>query len=341
MSQEEIKIFISRGIPSSWVFDQEYTGVMLTKNPKEADIIIKQADFEVPEDPCFNKKTREIYVLNYLPGRKRDGESMRNSPLFVDDAIKIKKRPINFAFSGNDFSHPYVINAPVNFNPPRMLQLPEKYWQKDTKFTNNIYRGKVFAKFSRSSHRIRKELFDFYEEIKNPRFEIENIKENMYCLSRKGTPPSAQFYRNYVKNLNRADMTFIPRGDRPSTHSFFDAISVGCIPVCINAMDCGWENIMNNVEDYMLLFDASKQSFEEMHAKIINTLENKNQILKMKRNCFNLYKTFFQKRVSWAWSEFMLAKCIEIYKNDFDLQKISSKLISEEVLKLKGIKNKI
>jgi len=46
-------------------------------------------------------------------------------------------------------------------------------------------------------------------------------------------------------------------------------LSAGCIPILVNCMnDYGWENIFKNTENFMLMFDAEKESVDHIHNEV-------------------------------------------------------------------------
>ena len=169
------------------------------------------------------------------------------------------------------------------------------------------------------------------------RFDVSEFKFNVYA-----TDVDPSIFTDHIERLSNSDVGFVLRGDRPWAHAFFDVIMAGCIPVMISSMnDYGWENIFENVDDYMLRFDLREHSMEYIHEQVVLLLEDKERVLRMKANIANFYNIFFKHNASFGFGEFLLAKCIEIYKNDFDLEKIDDKFICSEVLKLKGIDGKL
>ena len=111
----------------------------------------------------------------------------------------------------------------------------------------------------------------------------------------------------------------------------------------INSMnDYGWENIFTNVDDYMLRFDLRDHNMEDIHQQVVLLLEDKERVLHMKNNIRKFHDKFFNhNNLRYGFSEFLLAKLVEIYKNDFDINKIDNKFISTEILSLKGLDSKL
>jgi hypothetical protein len=315
-----------------------YPDINFVDEEKNADLIIRYSDWDI-DSPAFIEDSREIYNMQYIASNNR-GPYRRTrvrSGFCVDDQIELPEVK-NFCFTNNDFcKNPYFIQVPVIWNIPRTISKPKLYWRLKDRVDHVSYSNRVYWKGNITTHITREKIFDFFQENPHPNFCIESFERRVYV---KPCPESE--YDNYLKELSNSDMCFVLRGDRPSTHSFFDIIQCGCIPICINTMNIGWENIMENVEDYMLLFDLNKQTIKEIQAKILEVLSDKERVLKMKQNCINLFETFFRDTPSnLPWDEFRLAKSIQIYKNDFDISKIDSKLICDEFLKLKGLNSKI
>lgn len=258
-----------------------------------------------------NIKTREVRI--------REG-------FCVDNRISPRPHINSFCFSTNDFCDiPYIITIPHGpvFGDNKTIE-------------NKNYNNKVFWSGRISTHETRKDVFEFYNAVDDSRFEILNFNENAYQGLKEGT------YEKYLDNLSKSDIVYILRGDRPWVHTFFDVIRTGCIPVMVSSMNnYGWENIFKNVDDYMLRFDLREHSMEYIHEQVTLLLEDKDRVLQMKANIRKFHDTFFKHDAELGFSEFLLAKCIEIYKNDFDVNKVDNKLICSEVLNLKGLEEKI
>jgi hypothetical protein len=316
----------------------KYPDIEFVKEKKNADLMILPSDWN-SDSPVFKENSRAIYRMKYIAANNKGLYRRKGcrSGFCVDDKIEVPEAK-NFCFTRNDFcKNPYLIHVPVDWNIARTISKPPLYWRLKDRVDRVSYYNRVYWKGNVGNHRTRRKIFDFFQKKPNPNFCIEEFKHRIYV-----EPCPASEHDNYLKELSNSDMSFVLRGDRPSTHSFFDVIQCGCIPICVNAMNIGWENIMENVEDYMLLFDLSKQTVKEIQAKILEVLSDKEKVLEMKKNCIHLFETFFRDTPSnFPWDEFRLAKCIEIYKNDFDVSKIDNKLICDEFLKLKGLDSKI
>lgn len=315
-----------------------YTHINFVDNPKDADLVIVRAPLQ-KSSPAFDGVPKTIYLLDVSPNRgtHRGFHEIRKG-FCVDDAMNLPKLT-NFSFSNNDICNdPHLIQIPCPFNDPVTINQPKLYWQLEKKIDIQ-YTEKVFWK-GNFTHESRKNVFDYYTKKNDPRFTLEEFHHKVY-LNKPQQLSNTDFYNEYINQIQNSDMCFNLRGDRPSTYSFFDIIEYGCIPININNMEFGWENIMNNVGDYMLNFDLRTQSMDEIHKEIITVLEDRERVLKMKQNCIKLFNTFFKYTTDDPWKEFILAKCIQIYKNNFDIEKIDNKLICTELLELKKIKEKI
>lgn len=314
-----------------------YTHINFVDNRKDADLVVVSAPLE-KSSPNFDGSSKTIYILHFSPNRgKARGLHDIRKGFCVDDAMNLSKFQ-NFSFTDNDICNdPHLIQMPCPFNCPKSIKQPKLYWQLEKKIDIQ-YTERVFWK-GNFTHESRTKVFDYYSKKNDPRFTLEKFHHNVY--SKKPQQFSnTDFYNEYIDQIQNSDMCFNLRGDRPSTYSFFDIIEYGCIPININCMELGWENIMNNVGDYMLNFNLRTQSMDEIHKEIIKVLEDRERVLKMKQNCIKLFNTFFKYTTN-PWREFVLAKCIQIYKNNFNIEKIDNKLICAELLELKKIKEKI
>ena len=336
----DIRVFLPQRQKDKWFSSSTIlNGVVFTDKPSEADIQINTSDWN-SESSCFTNHEKQIYLMSYISSGSKNNKQFTRARIrhgfCVDDKIKGLPQPINFCFSHNDFcKNPYLITVPVGFNPPNGISQKPEYWKEKQKTQNIQYHGKLYWKGNSKNHFTRKTVLEYYEN-RDSRFNVSDFSDSVYRA-----PCKAQVYENYIQKLLNADMSFCLRGDRPSTHSFFDLLQHGCIPVNINCMDLGWSNILSDVSSYMLFYDLTKQTLDEIHSDIIRILEDKDRVLKMKHNCVNLFETLFKNQTRSAWGEFLLAKCIEIHKNDYDINKISNTLISSEYLQLKGFNQKL
>lgn len=236
----------------------------------------------------------------------------------------------NFCFTQNDFCDiPYLIPMPMGPRFGRNNRKPIK---------NTTFNNKVFWSGS-LTHSTRNDFLKFYKTtIDDIRFDISLFQEKVYQNGLKDTT-----YEAYLDALSKSDIVFLLRGDRIWASTFFDILQTGCIPVMISSMnDYGWENLLENVDDYMLRFDAREHSLSHIHQQVVSLLEDKERVLYMKANIKKLYDMFFlHSNIRYGFSEFFLAKCVEIYKNDFDINKIDEKFICPEILNLKGLDHKL
>lgn len=329
-----MKFFIPIPLHKRW-FPENVEGIEFVRNPKLADIVIKMGSWD-DDAECLNKESRTIYMMPYIHGNatgKYTRKNMRNG-FCVDDKIGLPKVK-NFCFSGNDLCEDSrIITIPVGFNNEASVSQEPLYWQKVPKIENFKHTGKLYWKGNGRNHATRRLILDFFGGL--PNFDVSIFEYSIYK-----EPCPSEVYKTYTNCLSNSDMSFCMRGDRPSTHSFFDLLQYGCIPIGINCMDIGWENIINNPTDYFLNFALPEDSLEYIHSKILELLSDENKILKMKQNCVNLFELFFKSQSKTAWGEFILAKCIEIFKKDFDPNRIDNTFVSSELLSLKGLNEKI
>lgn len=328
-----IKIYASNHIVQKCINSRSnLKGFEFIDDRNKADIRILPS--RITEDgACFKQCERTIFELDYISGKtkKVTGKYKRfafREGFCVDDGIL---PPVeNFCFSRNDFClDPKIINVPVGFNLPTHVFKKYGYWQDEELFTNIKYNKRVFWKGSLGSHKLRYDVFNFFKNKEY--FDLQEFKHNVY---KDGV--EARIHDDYIKELINSDMGFVLRGDRPSTHSFFDLIQYGCVPIMINCLEVGWENILQDKQDFMLSFSID-EGLDYINKQIIKYLINKENILNMKRNCLNLFETFFKQQEEFAWGEFLIAKCIEIYKNDFKTDGIDNKIICSEIFNIKNL----
>lgn len=245
----------------------------------------------------------------------------------VDNKISPRPNINHFCFTGNDFCDiPYLIPAPYG---PR--------FGDNTVIDNETFHNRVFWSGG-LTHTTRLKFLSFYKTIIDNRFDISQFQQNIY---QDGFKPGT--YEKFLDNLSKSDIVFLLRGDRIWAHTFYDIIRAGCIPVMISSMNYyGWENIFKNVDDYMLRFDLREHTMEYIHQQVVSLLEDRERVLYMKANIRKLHNMFFKHNcTTYGFSEFLIAKCIEIYKNNFDISKIDSKFICPEILSLKELGSKL
>ena len=272
-------------------------------------------------------KPNEVTIL-YNPRKYADRRLLRCREGFcVDNRILPRPDFNNFCFTTNDFCGiPYLIPSPGG---PR--------FGDNKTIKNETFNNKVFWSGGQT-HETRGNVLSFYKTIDDKRFDVSLFKENVY---RDGFKTGT--YETYLNNLSKSDVVFMLRGDRIWAHTFFDIIRCGCIPIMINSMnDYGWDNIFTNVDDFMLRFDLREHSMEHIHQQVVLLLEDKERVLYMKNNIRKFHDMFFKHNcLTFGFSEFLLAKLVDIFKNDFDINKIDNKFISTEILNLKGLNKKI
>lgn len=292
---------------------------------KDADLYLTQVYWQTYDS---NKvKPNEVSFLDN-PRKYEDIRLLRVREGFcVDDRILPRPDFNNFCFTGNDFCDiPYLIPTPrgPGFGDNKTIK-------------NETFNNKVFWSGS-LTHEIRGDVLSFYKKIDDKRFDVALFEEKVY---RDGLKTGT--YEAYLNNLSKSDVVFMLRGDRIWVNTFFDILRCGCIPIMINSMnDYGWENIFTNVDDFMLRFDLREHSMEHIHQQVALLLEDKERVLYMKNNIRKFHDMFFKHNCSkFGFSEFLSAKLVDIFKNDFDINKIDIKFISTEILNLKGLSGKL
>jgi hypothetical protein len=290
-----------------------------------ANLLFKERDFG-----SYNEAKIQTHEISFIDGVRQniDRKQVRLREGFsVDNRILPRPNFINFCFTHNDFSDiPYLIPAPLG----------PKFGDNQS-IKNETYNNKVFWSGC-ITHSTRRDFLSFYNTVDDNRFDVSLFQERVY---RDGFKTGT--YETFLDTLSKSDIVFLLRGDRIWAHTFYDIIRAGCIPVMISSMNYyGWENIFTNVDDYMLRFDLRKHDMEYIHQQVALLLEDKERVLYMKNNIRKFHDMFFKHDCpTYGFSEFLLAKCVEIYKNDFDINKIDYKFICPEILNLKGLDSKL
>lgn len=295
---------------------------IIINKPTGSDLSFKLVTW----DSCFLDEVRpnQISFLNITRNHRR---SVREG-YCVDNKIKPRPNFNNFCFTQHDLCDiPHLIPAP--FGP--------RFGDKET-IKNETYNNKVFW-CGTITHSTRRDFWSFYKKsVNDTRFNISVFGERVYI---DGFKPGT--YETFLDTLSNSDIVYLLRGDRIWAHTFYDIIRAGCIPVMISSMNYyGWENIMKDVDDYMLRFDLREHNMEHIHQQVVSLLEDRSRVLHMKANIRKLNDMFFKhNNPEYGFSEFLLAKCIEIYKKGFDINKIDNKFICPEILNLKGLDGKL
>ena len=328
-----ISIFTTAAIKRRLFEGVSFDGVEFVDSEDKADFSIIRESFDDINSEFFESNPKTISLIKSIPNNKR--VNIRKG-YCVDNKVDTPNIK-NFSFSTNDFCNiPYIIPMPDGPMPNKAVSQKPKYWL-DYNIKNTDFHNKVYWCSRTVTHESRKTFMKFYNSINDPRFDVSELKVNIYQ-----TKVDPNIFNNHIERLSNSDVGFVLRGDRPWAHTFFDVIMAGCIPVMISSMnDYGWENIFENVDDYMLRFDLREHSMEYIHEQVALLLEDKERVLRMKANIANFYNTFFRHNAPFGFVEFFLAKCIEIYKNDFDLERVDDKFICSGILTLKGMNSKL
>jgi hypothetical protein len=279
-------------------------------------------------DDCFRTEVRPNQISFLQAVRTATRRASVREGYGVDNRITPRPNFKSFHFAQHDLCDiPYIIPAPWG---PR--------FGDNKTIKNETFNNKVLW-CGNLTHSTRREFWNsFYSKISDKRFDISLFGENVY---RDGFKPGT--YEAFLDTLSKSDIVYLLRGDRIWAHTFYDIIRAGCIPIMISSMNYyGWENIMKNVDDYMLRFDLREHSMEHIHQQVTSLIEDRDRVLYMKANIRKLHDIFFKHNcTSYGFSEFLTAKCVQIYMNCFDIGKIDDKFICEELLELKGLSEKI
>lgn len=296
-------------------------------NPSDddADIIFKKINW-AKYDPNKIKPNQVSYIARVRNAATKKQINIRRG-FCIDNEISPRPDFKNFCFTSNDFCDiPYLILVPSGpgFGDNKTI--------KNENFHNKVFWSGTLT------HSTRRDFWSFYNTIDDERFNVSLFDQRVY---KDGFKPGT--YEAFLDNLSKSDIVFLLRGDRIWVNTFFDVIRAGCIPIMINSMnDYGWENIFQNVDDYMLRFDLREHTMEYIHQQVVSLIEDRERVLYMKANIRRFHDMFFKHDCArYGFSEFLLAKCVEIHKNDFDINKIDDKFICPEILNLKGLGGKL
>lgn len=294
----------------------------------DADIILKRIFLK----DYYNNDHRNnvIYYLDKIWTRS----PLRRTGNCVDDDCM----DFNFSetkklfFTNNDCCSSNLINLPVGFIPCEFISKKPNYWERESRCIDFSFKNKVYWSGTLSNHQYRQKIFNFYKNINDSRFSINSFEEPVYGPK----PLASNVYKKFINNLSESDICFCIRGDLPSTYSFFDILRRGCVPILINCYyNTGWENILKT-DDYFLSFNLETESLDNIHVKVLNLLQDRDRLLKMKKNCVSLYESYFKHNRHHAlpYADFVIAKCIELYENNFQLDGINNQLITKRFLTL-------
>lgn len=314
-------------------------GLNYTEYKKDADItFIRKKDVLQKKD--YNFLENEIYCMSkfdyYDRINIRDGECVDNR---VDKELFEKvEESSSFFISTNDICcKPRIIPGFYTVTPPELISKQQNYWMNERFEQNKKATGQVFWRGRADNHSSRKTFYNFYMRNEDTRFLVEHFTESIYEV-----PASASIYDNYMIELSNSDVGYVLRGDRPWAYSFHDVIRAGAIPVMVSSMnDYGWENILNNVDDFMLRFDLTKHSMSYIHEQVCTLIEDTDRVLFMKENVRKLYKTFFDYETVDISLLLCLAKCIEIHQNDYRVENLDYTFISKNLIDYMNLPRKI
>lgn len=299
-------------------------GVDYTASEANADVVIQVTTLEELER--FGTSDNTIYIIR---------KEWTNSPLVrTSNCVDMGYVNFNFEcsnnlfFTPNDLCYDNTVNIPVGFTPHTAISQEPRYWADKPRCTDFHYKNRVFWSGNVKNHNFRKAILNHYTNIEDSRFTIKSFDENIYIK-----PTESSTYTNYLHDLQESDIVLCIRGDVPSVYSLFDVMQSGCVPVFINCFDIGWEKIIN-VDEHFLTFNLDETSIEDVHSKILELLNDQERLIKMKRNCMDLYETHFKKSKfhGRSYTNFIVAKSIEFHANDYQLNLTDNKLISRTIL---------
>jgi hypothetical protein len=345
-----MKIYCKYILINKWLTKCEDINYQIVDNKWKADhIILERVNYHAE-----NFKNNSIYLLD-LPlydnelkskyrkkfkWKARKGDCIHNLLIESEGMIDKISQTNSFFFTTDDVCGiNQVIPTFITGTPNKLIGKEINYNMKENLPENNKFNNSVYSKFSERTHRYRKTFFNFYEGINDPRFKIRKFRKNIYKGQGEGT---AINYDRYISKLCSSDISYVIRGDRTWTFSLHDVLRAGCVPVMINSFNnYGWENICENVDDFMLRFDLNIHSMDYIHESVCELLSDKKRLLKMKNNVKKLYDVFFSSSFNENIMLFKAAKCIDILKNNFQINKIENKMICKEVLSLKNLNSKL
>lgn len=294
----------------------------------DADIILKRILLE--DYHSKDHRNNAIYFLDKIWTKsplRRIGDCV-DGDFMNFDFPKTKK----LFFTFNDCCSTNTVNLPAGFLPHKVISQEHSYWEREPECTDFSFKNKVYWSGTLSNHQYREKIFNFYKNINDPRFSINSFREPVYGPK----PLASNIHKNFINKLSESDLCFCIRGDMASTYSFLEILRRGCVPILINCYyNTGWENILN-MNDYFLSFNLEIDSLDSIHAKVLELLQDRDRLLEMKKNCVSLYESYFKynRHEALPYADFMIAKCIELYENNFQLDGINNQLITKRFLTL-------
>jgi hypothetical protein len=208
----------------------------------------------IAESSKYNH-SKIFYILVNEIG-ERNMNNIRHQAHFVDQELfkyKHFKFPI---FTHLDLKNPYVINVPLGFTNPKLIEqsMLSMFNIECSKvnFTNRVFwRGGRTHQIRRNLHSL---ILDNPERYSHFTFHPQNT---LYELHNFKKLPDA-FYKKYIRELANSDFVFNIRGDLPWTFSFWDILRSTSIPININCMyqDIGFENVGIDIEKMTVNLDT-------------------------------------------------------------------------------------
>jgi len=337
-----IKIFVNSQWNKSWLSKIDY--VEITDSLEDCDFILidlflnvdKLEDIPGLIEDSIKLYDRYLYkIIAFLraPWKVRCISSEPREDYEVDRHIKeYLNKKIKY-FTCLDMFGDNIVFFPACPTPKDIIRQPTGYYK--VYFDNKSkYHNKIFFRGS-LTHNDRNVVLNKLRSYNDNRFDVKLIDAKIY--NEKQIPD--KHYEMYIEQLKQSDIALFIRGDRDMCFNFWDYLRCNVIPCFygnFSYKNLGFEKIGYKFEDLFIYIE--RDEIDVMHEKLINILNDKDLILRMKsqlNDFYNkyivscpLYKNEFDNDIT-CHSPFFLGKLLEIKNNNYEL--VDNKYFSSAV----------
>lgn len=226
-----------------------------------------------------------------------------------------------------------IVFFPAAPTPKNLIKQEKGYYKVYFENTKNYY-NKIFFR-GQSTHDDRNKVINKLQSHNDDRFDVKLINT---CIYNDKIIPE-KHYEMYIEQLKQSDIALFIRGDRDMCFNFWDYLRCNVIPCFygnVSYKNLGFEKIGYKFEDLFIYIE--RDEIDIMHEKLINILNDKDLILRMKSKLHDfynkyivscpLYKNTIDVDIT-CHSHFLIGKLIEIKNNNYML--IDNKYFSSEV----------
>jgi hypothetical protein len=338
-----IKIFIDSQWNRSWLSKIDY--VKITDSLEDCDFILINIHIDVKklEDipsqigdsiKLYDKYLYKIIAFLSAAWEARRINSEPRKDYEVDRHIKEHLNKKIKYFTCLDMFGDNIVFFPASPTPKDNIKQPSGYYKvyfdnKENHYNKIFFRGQL-------SHDDRNKVLNKLQSYNDNRFDLKSIDISIY---RQGQAIPDKHYETYIEQLKQSDIALFIRGDRDMCFNFWDYLRCNVIPCFygnFSYKNLGFEKIGYKFEDLFIYIE--RDEIDVMHEKLINILNDKDRILRMKsqlNDFYNkyivscpLYKNEFDNDIT-CHSPFFLGKLLEIKNNNYEL--IDNKYFSSAV----------